>query len=164
MMEELSGNGRRLYDVMKRIKRQGIITHSLHDLRPSELMMLHGIVRLNNTNKKAHGVTVSELSCFMCQTPSAVSQTVKALEGKGYISRSADPSDRRIWYVSLCPNAYKIIHEAENAFSKELNRLVLAMGEKDAEQLISLLDKLAVALEAIRKPEPETQTQTPETR
>lgn len=149
-------NGRRLFDLVKRIKKSGAFHPSKPNLRPSEFMMLHSIMRFTARNRKnglEDGVSISELSEFLQMTPSAVSQTVKSLVNKQLAERKSNPNDRRIGYVSLTPEGYGIFLNTEREMSDKLNRLVSVLGTEEIEQLFKLLENLATALENMDQPE-----------
>lgn len=153
----LSVNGQRLLAAFKKIRKQGIGMHPHANLRPSEMMMLHYIYRRLKKKTEAAdarsgepaGVTVSELSEFAGQTPSAVSQAVKSLEEKGYASRTFCPSDRRVVLVSISDEGKKLFMEQEKTFSLYLEKITEALGEEDTNRLTELLEKLADVLPTI---------------
>ena len=164
MADGSKSNGQRLFEAFKRIKKHGMGMKSFPNLRPSEIMMMHSIlhclkkraetsgcplkdISADNTDKSdpvtVNGVTISELSEFTQMTPSAVSQTVKALEEKGYIERTMNSSDRRLVFVTLSKQGYQIFQEAEKVFMDYLDNITELLGKEDTDRLIGLLEKLA---------------------
>lgn len=158
-VDGISGNGQRLYEAFKKIRKQGMGMKPSCNLRPSEMMMLHYIyhrLRKKTESSEAesgelNGVTISELSEFAGQTSSGVSQTVKALEEKGYVSRAFCPSDRRVVLVTISEEGQKLFKEQEKTFLTYLGRITDALGEEDTNRLIELLEKLAEALPTVHK-------------
>ena len=137
---------------------------------PSEMMMLHTIIHflimraeaagyshteitdifegeaVENGKLTMPGATISELSEFTQMTSSAVSQTVKALEEKGYAVRTLSSTDRRLVLVNISEKGYQILREAEDSFKDYLNTITDTLGTEDTNRLIELLEKLADTL------------------
>lgn len=164
----------RLYDMFKRLKRE--VAHLIPPppLRPSEMMLLHSVLRLEHgafpppdgppppeppLDKPDGGepprpVTISDLSHFLGQTPSAVSQTVKSLEQKHMVERVPGRADRRVITVRLTAHGREVFADVEAALTGRLDRITETMGREDTEQLLALLEKLLRAFEATRRPPP----------
>jgi DNA-binding MarR family transcriptional regulator len=153
-MNEKLSNGKRLFEIMKRLKQIGGLAPVIPNLRPSELVMLDSIMNYTeniSASGETAGVKISELSNYLQLTPSAVSQTVKSLEAKNLVSRSPCMQDRRIGYVNLLPHAYEVVKEAEIIFSERLDSIISLLGDQEIEQLFYLLNKLTNALETSKQ-------------
>lgn len=149
--EQPISRGRRLFNVLKKIRKHGFPKKSEMPVRPSEMMMLHSILRClskeQENNSAPVGVTISELSDFTDQTPSSVSQIIKALEEKGLVQRMISPADRRLVYVNLSERGNDMMCETMRVFSDRIEKIIDALGEEDADQLITLLEKLSKLLD-----------------
>lgn len=132
------------------------------DIRMSEFLMLHKIVSVvyhgcNNSTIRStssinfgdDGVTVSELSSLMNQTPSSVSQIIKSLEKKQLIVRTASQTDRRIVYVNLSEHGREALCDAEKLLLSKLDEIAHVFGEENSNQLITLLEKLADVIDIV---------------
>lgn len=165
-INEPKSDGQRLFEALKRIKKHGMGPNPFPNMRPSEIMMLHSILHCirkrdghgfdwpsenaesgggseENEKPASTGVTVSELSEFTQMTPSAVSQTVKSLEKKGYAVRTFNPSDRRVVFISASEQGRKILWQSAEAYLDYLDKVTAALGKEDTDKLIELLEKLA---------------------
>jgi DNA-binding MarR family transcriptional regulator len=52
--------------------------------------------------------TISQLAEFFNLTPATVSDAVRVLETKGFLTRESDPDDRRVAYLNLTPSGEAI--------------------------------------------------------
>ena len=80
--EETDSRGRRLFSALKDFQRYVLAVRPAPELRPSEFAMLHSILCCLSRQSDGPGVMIGELSAVTHQTPSGVSQTVRALEEK----------------------------------------------------------------------------------
>lgn len=92
-------------------------------------------------------VTMSELARTLCQSPSALSQRVSALEALCYVERVPIPGDRRATGVRATPEGLRAMHEAHARFSGMLARALDLFGRDDLHTLLRLLGRLTDALE-----------------
>ncbi|HJD24546.1 MAG TPA: MarR family transcriptional regulator [Firmicutes bacterium] len=154
--------GRRLFASLKELQRYAINVHPLCEIRPSEFMMLHSLLRCLvrcapgdasgrlvdwAEHSGSPGTTVSELSAFTHQTPSAVSQTVRALEEKGLVYRVQLVSDRRSAYIRPTEKGLALVRRAEKDFFARLENLAEEFGEAETNQLIALINRLTEILD-----------------
>ncbi|HIZ20408.1 MAG TPA: MarR family transcriptional regulator [Firmicutes bacterium] len=155
-------NGRRLFASLKELQRYAVSFHPVREIRPSEFMMLHSLLRClarcapgdapecladRVENSGSPGMTVSELSAFTHQTPSAVSQTVRALEEKGLVYRAQLVSDRRSSYIRPTEEGLALVRRAEKDFFARLENLAEEFGEAETNQLIALINRLTGILD-----------------
>lgn len=149
----MTEDSRQLFDAIKKIKHTGAMMPPLPQIKPHEMMMLHAVLRFCEHRQREAGegvtdagVTISELSQFLELTPSAVSQTVKALEQKGLVQRTASESDRRNVHVRLTSQGESLFQVAEQRMAETFNRLTEALGQEETRQLIALLGKMTALL------------------
>ena len=71
------------------------------DLPRGEFMPLQTIYAYSLRNPGTKGIYVSELASQLKVSSPAVSRTLRSLETKGYIERSADKNDRRSTLIRL---------------------------------------------------------------
>lgn len=99
------------------------------------------------------GVKIGELSAFTHQTPSGVSQTIRALEEKGLVQRETLSSDRRSVYVRPTGEGWALARHMEEDFFSRLETLADEMGEEETNQLIALVDRLLAIIDRHRAEE-----------
>lgn len=98
---------------------------------------------------EAPGVRISEIASAMHQSVPAVSQKVRALERQGLVCRIAHPTDRRVCYIALTSQGRELTRQMTQSFERQVQQILLRLGEEKAEQLIALLHDLADVLEHI---------------
>ena len=140
--EETDSRGRRLFSALKDFQRYVLAVRPAPELRPSEFAMLHSILCCLSRQSDGPGVMIGELSAVTHQTPSGVSQTVRALEEKGLVVRSTVPADRRAVYVRPTEQGWGAARETERTFFARLDEIAGERGEEDTDQLITLLGRL----------------------
>lgn len=88
---------------------------------------------------------VSDIGSDLGVTNSAVSQMLERLVQLNLISRTEDPTDRRVKQIVLTEKGMRIFHESSQAFENWLARLVETMNADEQEQvrnsLVILIDK-----------------------
>ena len=75
-----------------------------YGLQPIQLEALHYLSSCNRYSDTVTGVTE-----FLGQTKGTVSQTLKVLERKGYISRVVDTEDKRVIHMKVTPSGRKLV-------------------------------------------------------
>ncbi len=87
-------------------------------------------------------LTLGELaSCENITSPS-MSRIVTALEDDGYVTRSTDPSDRRLVLLDLTPKANRELQRIRRERSELLARLLDKLDDPTRRQLLGSLDAL----------------------
>jgi DNA-binding MarR family transcriptional regulator len=114
------------------------------DLSTAEFVTL----RVLRREPPPHVMAPSALHETLVMSPAGISKVLKQLEGKGFVSRLSDTSDKRRNLVRLTlAGVAKItkVQQAVREFDSELLGGVL--GEREQERLAQLLRKLLVSLE-----------------
>lgn len=89
------------------------------------------------------GVTAKELASTFGVTMAAITHNIKELEQEGYIHKVQDSDDKRVSYISLTNNGYKLLHRVEESHKTHLASMVEYLGEEDSEKLLEILNKLS---------------------
>ncbi|MDR3209394.1 MAG: MarR family transcriptional regulator, partial [Oscillospiraceae bacterium] len=89
------------------------------------------------------GAWLSQMRDYLCVSKAAVSQMLSALEGKGFITREADPENRRTIIVKLTDRGREMIDKIEFEFDKNVGVLIDRFGEDDTREIIRLIYKFA---------------------
>ena len=107
----LSMNTNEIYNYVERINnllrtdsRQKIAEHGL---QPIQLEALHYLSICNKYSNTPMAVTD-----YLGQTKGTVSQTLKVLERKNYLSKHSDKNDKRISHLKLTSLGHKLINES----------------------------------------------------
>ena len=93
--------------------------------------------------------TIGELARALQVSQPTMSSTVRRLEEKGLISLVPDEDDRRIRRVSVSHAGTALRNKAVQGLDASRDTLT-ALNEKEWEQLLPLLNKLRIALDAAR--------------
>lgn len=117
-----------IHDVAQLMRRHADKRARLHGMTRAQWAVLARLER-------QPGITQNDLAYATDVEPITVGRLVDRLEDGGFVQRSPDPSDRRIWRLSLTEKAKPILAEIAT-FRLELNR---TMAESiDPETLAAL--------------------------
>ena len=95
-----------------------------------------------NLTPPSRGIKASELSGVLEITPGAVTHVLNDLEKAGYVTRVADPNDRRIVLVQPTEKGLAALSTARMEMMAELNGLVEFLGESDSRECIRLFSRV----------------------
>jgi len=112
-----------------------------YGLQPVQWEALHYLSRCNRYSDMPQAVTE-----YLGSTKGTVSQTLKVLEKKGFISKHLDPGDRRVVHMRLTGTGRERLHAALPAPA-----LVQACENLSAAQLSTLDDGLEALLGSIQQ-------------
>jgi DNA-binding MarR family transcriptional regulator len=97
--------------------------------------------------------TVSELAKRLHMTQAHASLVVRHLGDAGVVDRTPDPADRRRTIVSLSDVAAPAVAELHRKNSDPLRRFLSDISDDDADQFISLLERLIEQLRDAKRPD-----------
>lgn len=132
-------SGETLTDLLDRIGRMRRCMQFADGLNPAQWESLRFLSRANCFSR-----TPSGLATFLGTTKGTVSQTVIALEGKGYVRRKSNTEDRRVTHLELT-EAGKAVLARDPMMC--LNQVAAAMPGEDSAMLMGTLGTLVDALE-----------------
>lgn len=89
----------------------------------------------------------------LCITKPAISQSLNALEKKGYITRTIDKTDRRKISVSATPSGLAVLQETWRYYDDAVETLVNRFGPEKTKTLVELLDEFTDLCEKIQNGE-----------
>ncbi|MFV0392979.1 MAG: MarR family winged helix-turn-helix transcriptional regulator [Coprobacillaceae bacterium] len=115
-------------------------------LQLSELIVMKSVVYGCN-----ECLNVAEIQRIQNLSKPAISQTLNALERKGYIVRSIDSSDRRKIVVSATDEGNLIFSKTNDTYLRFLDDLITLYGEEDLYILIEKTQKLLAVYNDIMK-------------
>lgn len=127
------------------IRKAGWHERSIGGCKLSEFKILLCLKRKEETDSQ--GLMISELSQMLQVTSPTITQQVKELEGRGLVSRTVDPKDRRAFRIRLSEQGAAVIKEAYHDRMNFFRGMVEHLGEDQSKQLADLLHKVAAYFE-----------------
>ncbi len=133
----------RIYDYIERLsnllridaRRKG----AEHGLQPIQLEVLHYLSICNQYSDTPMAVTE-----YLGQTKGTVSQTLKLLKNKGYLTKYADEHDKRVTHVKVTTAGKKILQDSiPTPFLKQACE---ALTDKKQTEIVAALDQLLLTL------------------
>ena len=103
---------------------------NISDFSILEVLLHKGSLPVNTIGKK------------VLLTSGSMTTAAKRLIQKGYIKRKQDPSDGRYFYLSLTAVGRRLIENAYQKHSHNLEKIVEVLTEAERVQLVSLLKKI----------------------
>ncbi len=104
-------------------------------VRHRDIMVLDAIIKMGNQ------VKMSDISSYFHITAAAVSQEIKHLESKGWVTRKTFENDKRSVYVCVCEDAKKMLKKEQMKIRTRLIEFIDEIGEEDAQAFIRILEK-----------------------
>ena len=137
-------------DLVARFKRIDICpSSSVTHLQASEMAVM---IRASTRYTSPDGCAgVSEIHQTMYISKAAVSQTLNALERKGYITRAIDPSDRRKIMVTITAEGEAELEKTKQLYDNMLNTVLDQFGLEDTKTFIRLAERLMRILAEIQQ-------------
>jgi DNA-binding MarR family transcriptional regulator len=122
--------------VARRLRAASMASLSAWDVTPSQMRA----IRILTSHEG--GVRSSELAHHLHIAPRSATEVVDALEAKGLVRRSPDPSDRRATLVSLTARGSDLMAEVRRARGLESERLFEQLSKADRTHLARILGQL----------------------
>jgi DNA-binding MarR family transcriptional regulator len=91
---------------------------------------------------KGKGLTPTSLSRFRGVSRNTISSLLRGLEEQGYIRRTLDAEDRRVFRIQLTDAGREVAQSSAPERVTYINRLASGLSGEEREQLIALLEKL----------------------
>ncbi len=113
--------------------------HLRHRLRHEFDLSLPSFDILAQIARPPHGPTMGELSKRLMVSKGSVTDLIERLEGKGLVSRSADPSDGRVQHVHLTAKGERLVAQALPAHNQWIKALMTEMEPTRVAQLFAAL-------------------------
>ncbi len=121
------------------------------DTHFTELTLMKSIV--HSCPGSCGNLNVSSMREQLHLSQSAVSQALKSLEKKGYVTRDIDPHDRRKISVAVTESGCRAVEESERCYKDAMNYVISRFGEDNLMQLTELLEQLISIYEEMDKRE-----------
>ena len=112
----------------------------LTDLTMPEYALMRQFALDNNTTD------LTSVREYLAVTKASVSQMLASLEKRGLLVRQIDPTNRRNLIVTLTSEGIERLRQKEFQVERRLRELLAELGETDALQFITLINKMNTVL------------------
>ena len=92
------------------------------------------------------GITISELARRSSIVKSHISNTIRELEGRGWVERRADDDDRRLVRLYLTQSAAEELGQIRKNIREQFNTVIADVSEEQVNDLIRGLEELREAI------------------
>lgn len=128
-----------LFELMQRMRRIRYTFPAPEGVTPSEARTVVSIEELHRCHEETRPGRVAE---FTRTTPSALSQTFKSLEEKGFIERRRTGDDYRGVTVSLTTEGRHLAEESRRLHDEHMDQVMAYLGEQDTNHLVRILRRV----------------------
>lgn len=134
-----------LFEEIKRFNKTAAKNEKIFKtLNMNDLIVCGKLLRNEEENRLTQ---VKDLSDYMNISRPAVNTILNRLEDRGIIERVRLKEDRKSVYVKLTEKAYALYEVEKLKVSKVMDKIVLSLGETEANKLVELLEKVNNILE-----------------
>ena len=89
--------------------------------------------------------TISAMKNFVSETPASLTQKTSKLEKLGYLKRTLNKSDRRIWNFKITAKGKKMIEKVEKLSNQHCD-MFNKFSKKNREKFAEILDYVSAGL------------------
>ena len=122
--------------VARRLRSASMASLATWDVTPSQMRAIRKLTGHEG------GVRSSELAHHLHIAPRSATEVVDALEAKGLVQRSPDPTDRRATLVALTSRGLDLMDEVRRARGAESEKLFDRLSRTDRDHLSRILRRL----------------------
>jgi DNA-binding MarR family transcriptional regulator len=122
--------------VARRLRVASMASLSAWDVTPSQMRTIRMLTAHED------GIRSSELAALLHIAPRSATEVIDALEAKGLVERSPDPTDRRATLISLTARGSRLVDEVRRARGLESERLFERLSRTDRTHLSRILGHL----------------------
>ncbi len=126
----------RFFNVIGEMRRYLMQSKPFSGISHSEVTILHMISVCEKKGKRA---STTWLSARLNLSKSSISQSLGAMEEKGWIVRAIDPSNRRQTNIDLTESGRQKLDEVNAATVSSIDRMLTRMGRENAEKFVDLV-------------------------
>lgn len=128
-----------LHDVARLCRVEADKRARVHDMTRAQWILLLKLARYPGLSQK-------DLAEILEVEPMSVARLTDRLEARGLVERRADPKDRRIWRLHLCPKAEPVLHEIEAQREELADQIVGDLPEAVTKLMFDGLSRMKSAL------------------
>lgn len=122
--------------VARRLRTASMASLSAWDVTPAQMRTIRMLASRDD------GMRSSELAHHLHIAPRSATEVIDALEAKGLVGRTPDPTDRRATLVSLTPRAIELMDDVRRARGLESEALFDRLSKNDRTHLSRILRRL----------------------
>lgn len=137
-MKQLSGD---LFESIMRFKKSCQFKHK-HGFSANEILVIKYI-------NASQPISSKDICAHFNFSKSFFSSILDSLEKKKMIEKQAAIYDKRILLISLSKRAKELMTQHNSVYLLKFEKVTAKLGEKDAKELIRLLNKMNIILEEI---------------
>lgn len=134
--EEVLG---KLIEAITRFNKAELHQRVVDGIKPSEMMLMCEIRK--TVTPESEGLKVCEISQALKVTPPTVTQLIKGLEERGFVTRTMDPNDRRAVRIKLTTEGEGQIAKSNEEIERSFEGLIEHLGIEQSHQLAELMTK-----------------------
>lgn len=131
-------------------------TRRLRGLRPAlvvgmeglSVMETHALMALMRSHEEGVSLKPSDIARRFRVSPSAVSQFLKNLDEKGYITRTRSEGDSRSVHIALTEKGEQLSEKIRRERTRGFTKMVEAVGLEEMEQFVFTLGKICDYVES----------------
>ena len=94
------------------------------------------------TKIAAGKTTGSELNDYVEGTPASITQKLRQLEERGFLTRRSDETDRRRWFFEITTHAQRVLAKLQGSYQAQLAELFVGLDEASKQVLLEDLAEL----------------------
>ena len=122
--------------VARRLRAASMTSLAAWDVTPAQMRTIRVLTAHDG------GMRSSELAHHLHIAPRSATEVIDALEAKGLVRRSPDPTDRRATLVTLTPRGTDLMDEVRRARGLESEKLFERLSHTDRNHLARILGRL----------------------
>lgn len=92
------------------------------------------------------GIRISDLAAAQEMSFPAQSKLLRVMEQKGYICRTRDQADHRVYYIKLTEKGWESIRRGREAAVDQFSGMITGISDDEIRQLIVLQERLLWAI------------------
>ncbi len=124
-----------LHDLARQMRAVADRRAGLHGMTRAQWVMLVWLER-------QPGLSQKELAELIEVEPITVARIVDRLEARGMVERRADPTDRRIWRLHLCPPSEAVLREMSHERADMYNLATAGLDEVELQAVTAALCRI----------------------
>lgn len=142
MADERALAEERYFELMKRVRKLGMDTHSLGDgtVSPAQMTLLDWIAA-------SPGCGVQDIADGLGLTPPTISVGVRKLEESSLVERKPNPMDGRSIQFFLTRRGQALQRQIQDSHRNKFRLLLVGLTPQEQETLLGLLEKALIAAE-----------------
>jgi len=135
----------RFFNATDRMRRYLMRAKPFEGISHNEVAILHMIDACRQRGDRA---STTWLSARLKLNKSSVSQTLNAMEEKGWILRSLDPDNRRQTLIGLTDEGQRVMGEIRGKMISGIARVLERMGRENAERFVDMIELFLASVKA----------------